>query len=345
VTATLPAPREEAWDCPAATLVLPADAPEAEWLAARRRGLGGSDASTIAGLANPNYTSLYTLWMDKTGRRKAERSTRQMRMGKLMEPVLAQLFTEDTGLEIRRQGLMRSKALPWMQVTLDGLTSDGGIMEFKTTNWRTDDARIWLGGDIPDHAECQSQWGMAVTGRSHSYAMGMVDSGWTYQWKRVERDDQLIDLLIEMGYRLWHHHVVPDVAPPVDSSEATLTALKALYGQADEGTEATGDAGVLAKYLEWRVAKADEADGRARARDLEGVLIDAFGTADHLLVQGEEIASRKQNGKLIESVFRELYPGLAAECVTTALDVDRIKKEHPAAYAACRARVLRPVKK
>lgn len=339
MTATLPT-----WECPAADLVLPADAPEDEWLAARRRGLGGSDASTVAGLANPNYASLHTLWMEKTGRAKPKPQSQAMRMGKLLEPVLMGLFTEDTGLAIQRQGLLRSKALPWMQVTLDGLVEDGGIIEIKTTNWRTDDAKIWMDGDVPDHAEAQSQWGMAVTGRSHSYAMVLVD-GQHFRWQRIDRDDRLIDLLIDMGDQMWHRHVLPDIAPPVDSSAATLAALKDLWAQADEDTEAHGDAATMQAYLDWRLAKADEAAGRDRAKLFEPVLVDAFGAADHLLVEGQEIASRKQNGKFIESTFRELYPELAAECVTTALDVQRIKKEHPAEYAECRARVLRAVAK
>lgn len=343
MTATLPARSEPVWDCPAATLVLPVDAPEDEWLAARRLGLGGSDASTIAGLANPNYSSLYTLWLDKTGRSKPKRQTQQMRLGKLFEPVVRQLFTEDTGLAIQPQGLLRSKALPWMQVTLDGLVDDGGIVEIKKTNWRTDDAKVWMNGDVPDHAEAQSQWGMAVTGRSHSYAMALVD-GEHFVWKRIERDDRLIDLLIELGDRFWHAHVVPDVAPPVDSSAATLDALKELWEQAEEDSDAHADASVLADYLQWRVEKTEEAAAKARAKKFEPVLVDAFGAADCLLVEGQLIATRRQNGNFVESRFREMFPELAVECVTTALDVERIKTEHPAEYTAARARVMRAVK-
>ena len=71
--------------CPDSDEVLPADADRDAWLDTRREGIGGSDASTIAGV-NP-YTTLYELWLDKTGYDVETRYTPEMRFGHLIEPV------------------------------------------------------------------------------------------------------------------------------------------------------------------------------------------------------------------------------------------------------------------
>jgi putative phage-type endonuclease len=329
--------------CPDAKLVLPVDAPRSEWLTERRKGLGGSDASTIAGLND--YNSLYALWLDKTGRGTEKPQTQRMRMGKLLEPVMTQIFTEDTGLAIQPRGLMRSLRHPWMQVTVDGLVEDGGLIEFKTTNWRTDDAKIWGAGDVPDHAEAQSQWGMAVTGRSHCYAMVLID-GADFHWQRIDRNPALSDVLTDLGDQFWTHRVLADSPPPVDSSQATLDALHQLYAQSD-GTVAPAGADILDVYLQWRLHKANAKAEEDAAKALEPRLVDAFGPAELLTVEGDEVATRKQNGTFSSKAFTALYPDLAAEYATTvpALDMPRIKIERPAEYTAARARVLRAVKK
>ena len=41
-----------------------------EWLEWRRMGIGGSDASVIAGV-NP-FRSIFDLWLDKTGQKEPE---------------------------------------------------------------------------------------------------------------------------------------------------------------------------------------------------------------------------------------------------------------------------------
>ena len=38
----------------------------AEWLAERRKSIGGSDAAAVIGLSR--FASPYTVWLDKTGR-------------------------------------------------------------------------------------------------------------------------------------------------------------------------------------------------------------------------------------------------------------------------------------
>ena len=116
MTATAVTRPARSWACPDAQLILPYDAPRDLWLAERRKGLGGSDASTIAGVNR--FSSRYAVWLDKTGDLPEQDLTAAMRMGNLLEPVLIRMFTEDTGIEVRRAASCsprptRSCGSPW----------------------------------------------------------------------------------------------------------------------------------------------------------------------------------------------------------------------------------------
>jgi predicted phage-related endonuclease len=47
---------------------------------------------------------------------------------------------------------------------------------------------------------------------------------------RIERDDELIDRLIELERKFWHY-VENDIEPPADGSDSAGQALRALYPQ------------------------------------------------------------------------------------------------------------------
>jgi putative phage-type endonuclease len=332
----------DVWTTPDARLVLPADAPRAQWLGARRKGLGGSDASTVAGV-NP-YNSQYALWLDKTGRGREKEQTDAMEWGLRLEPAIAQWFTDTTGIPIRRAGLMQSIANPFQQVSLDGMTADGGICEWKTTSWRTEDAEVWLDGDVPDHAELQTQHGMAVTGRSHAHVAVLID-GRTPLKKVIERDDELIDILTDLERRFWFDYVLADVEPPVDGSKATTDALKARYASASTKIVSAGrEVAELREQLQ--AAKQAVKDATARADTIGNVLRAKCGTATDLAVMGEILVTLHQNGTFSQSRFASDHPELAEEFTTTAtvFDLPRIKAERPELYQQYRARVLRTPK-
>lgn len=259
--------RARPWAYPDARLLLPADAPRPDWLAERRGGIGGSDASTIAGVNR--WGSRYELWLDKTGRLPEQPETPAMRMGRLLEPVVAQMFTEDTGIRTRRAGLMASRTRPWQRVSLDDLTEDGGILECKTTNWRLADE--WDDGQVADHAEVQVQHALAVTGRTHAWVAVLID-GRDFRFERVERNDHLIEVLTDMEDRFWRDHILADVAPAMEAN--ALEAVKDLYAGTDLDLAVTPDAERVRAIIARRAAaKAAEKAARADADVAEAELL------------------------------------------------------------------------
>jgi len=330
------------WSMSAATRVLTVDAPEDQWLAERRKGIGGSDSINLLNLDDSPYYSPYKLWMDKTGRAKPQPQNNAMKMGKLLEPVIGELFREETGLRTRRAGLMRSKTETWMQVTLDGLCEDGGILEKKTTTKWTDDAAKWLAGEVPDAAEVQSQWGLAVTGRSHCWAMVLID-GRDYRLHRIERNQDLIDFITQLGRDFWTNNVLADVPPPIDDAPATAEAVRHRFAESFPDAVLLADAAGKALVDAYRVAKAEAAAAEDRAEFLATQLTDLLGRHEILKYDGKPIISRKQNGNFVESSFVRDEPELAAEFMrySLAVDLDKIKTERPDLYRRFRSRALR----
>jgi putative phage-type endonuclease len=325
---------------PGAQLVLPADAPLDEWRCARRVGIGGSDASTVLGL-NP-HGSLLALWLDKTGRTKDRGDTAATEWGRRLEPLIAEWFTDTTGIRVRRAGLARSRTQPWQQVTVDRLTADGGIAEWKTTSWRTEDADVWRDGEVPDHAEVQVQHGLGVTGRTHAHVVVLID-GRNPIHRVVERDDALIADITALEWAFWRDYVLVDVEPPADGRSATTAALKRRYPRTNPDTMVAGGAADVDLAEQLLVAKQVVKDAEDARDALENRLRQVIGDAELLAVEGMERATLKQNGNFAEKRFAADHPDLYEQLLTgpPSFDLPRVKTDHPELYAKYRARVLR----
>ena len=74
---------------------------EQEWLAYRRQGIGGSDVAAILGISP--FRTARDLYDDKLNIASAVDDTGNwvaLEMGHLLEPLVAQIFTKKTGLEV-----------------------------------------------------------------------------------------------------------------------------------------------------------------------------------------------------------------------------------------------------
>lgn len=323
---------------PDAIRLLPADAPREDWLAARRLGIGGSDASVIAGVNR--FSSLYGLWLEKTGQAVDKPATDYMEFGTRCEPVLAQWFADLTGIGTRRAGLMQSRDRAWQLASVDRLTDDGGILELKTTGERMADE--WDDDQVADHAEIQTQHYLSVTGRSHAWVFALI--GRSPVIRRVERDDDLIADLIAMESAFWHDNVLAGVEPVANA--AALPAIKDRFSSIITETVDLPADTVLPLLDAWQAAKAALKAAQDAADDAEARLRAVVAGVEEVRVAGTPVLTCKANGTFSPKKFEADHPDLAAACQTTktVLDVDRIKADHPAEYASHRARVLRASK-
>lgn len=202
------------------------------WLEARRSGIGGSDASVILDL-NPYRTRL-ALWLDKTGRADPEPDNDAMEAGRRLEPVMRQWFTDRTGIRTAVPPMLRSREHPHVLVNLDAFTSDGGIYEAKTLSWRQ--REDWDDDQVADHAEIQAQHGMLATGLDHAWVVGLID-GRDFRIRRVERDPEFVNLLLDEETAFWRDYVLADVEPPISARDLPVVKQRYPRSMPDEVVE------------------------------------------------------------------------------------------------------------
>lgn len=203
-----------------------------EWLKWRLMGIGGSDASVIAGV-NP-FRSIFELWMDKTGQAEAgEAEFEHIHFGNVLEPVVRKEFMRRTGLKVRRKmALLQSAEHPFMLADLDGVIYEDGkmcIFEAKTASAYKKEA--WEKG-VPLEYQYQVQHYMAVTGAEKTYIAALV-GGNTFIYHEVYRDEEMIKRIIRMEQEFWENCVLAGQEPEADGSGATADFLDKKYGDSN----------------------------------------------------------------------------------------------------------------
>jgi putative phage-type endonuclease len=294
--------------------------------AARRNGIGGSDAAVIVGLSP--FKSAYQLYLEKRGEAPiGEEETFAQQLGNILEEPVAQLYCERTGRTMRRQPLATHAQYPWMLANIDRqILKDPrgpGVYEGKTTN-------EWTGrdingvADIPDHYFLQAQHYMAV----YEYAwasFGILIGTKRFVWCDIERNDEVIAELIRQESEFWDR-VQTGTPPPVDGSERTSDLIKRLY-PSDTGATLTIDAPeLIAAATQLANEKKALKDLEERIGRYENMLKSAIGGASIAVLPGFGHITWKQ----------------AAPSTKEALDVEKLKAEFPDAYAACFKAETRP---
>lgn len=219
----------------AEVLTLTVDMSREEWLKARKVGIGGSDASAIAGLNK--WKSPVGVYLDKTGQAPDEDLAGEAAYwGNVMEDIVAQEFSRRTGLKVRRRNaILKHPEHSFMLANVDRLivgAREG--LECKTASEYLKD--LWEGEEIPASYLLQCQHYMAVTGYT-AWHIAVLIGGNKFVYKKIERDEELIQYLLDIEKNFWEEHVLKQIPPTFDGSDASVELLKALYPEAKPNTE------------------------------------------------------------------------------------------------------------
>lgn len=206
-----------------------------EWLKARKKGIGGSDAAAIAGLNK--WKSPVAVYLDKIGLAvDGDSSSEAAYFGSILEDVVAQEFSKRTGLKVRRRNaILQHPEYPFMLANIDRLIvgrKEG--LECKTASEYLKEE--WKDDEVPAQYLIQCQHYMAVTGYE-AWWIAVLIGGNKFIYKKIERDEEIIDYLIQLESDFWNNHVLKEEPPMFDGSEASSELLKALYPEAVPETE------------------------------------------------------------------------------------------------------------
>ena len=203
-----------------------ADLTHEAWLRLRKRGIGGSDAGVICGL-NP-YASPMSVYYEKTSLETEDFDNESMRQGRDLEDYVARRFMEETSLRVRRSNIMyQSEAYPFMLANVDRLISGENMgLECKTASAYSADK--WAGDSVPAHYELQCHHYMAVTGAKAWY-LAVVILGKEFKYKRIDRDEELIQNLITIEQKFWENHVLTENMPDPDGSDISNEVINRYF--------------------------------------------------------------------------------------------------------------------
>lgn len=284
--------------------------PYEEWLELRKQGIGGSDASIVCGINR--YKSPVELWLDKTGQIPYQEAGEAAYWGTQLESIVRSEFSKRTSIFVAEtHEILQSEEHPFMLANLDGVceSPNYGACIFEAKTASAFKAGEWEDA-IPDAYQLQIQHYMAVTGYKAAYIAVLI-GGNSFKWKCIERDDELISMLVQLESDFWQH-VQDGTPPPLDGSAAS------------------------AKFLAERFANSRPASHI----DLPDKAADLLRQYDEACEQLESITEQKQLAEnLLKEMMGENEIGTAGDRIITwktmsqeRLDSKTLKAEHPALY-------------
>lgn len=200
-----------------------------EWLNARTKGMGGSDASCIVGM-NPWKTS-EQLYLEKIGKLELEdiSNKKAVVIGTNAEKQMRELFSilneEKFDVEYIENTILYNKKKPYLYFSPDGLlvekeTGLRGIYECKTTTLLNSVSKEKWNEKVPDNYFIQLLHGLMVTNLDFAIINALLIFSDGYQQirnYRFNRADHIEDIayLKEKETSFWLDNVENRVKPPL----------------------------------------------------------------------------------------------------------------------------------
>lgn len=285
-----------------------------EWLQERTKGIGGSDAGIILGLNK--YRTKFELWLEKTGQvDPIEVDNEAVYWGNQMEDVVAKEFERRTDKKVRRANYMFSHPdYPFIKANLDRMVvGESAILECKTASaFLTKD---WEGEEIPDTYLVQVQHYLGVTGKEKGYIAVLI-GGNKFIWKEIERDEELINMIIEAEKHFWEFHVLGGNAPELDGSSAAEKYIKEKYDKAEKNKEIILPTNYKELLTQYEQIKSDEKLVKTAKTEIENKIKAELKDAETGIVDSFQVSWKNQTQNRVDSkALKEKFPDVYKQVV------------------------------
>ncbi len=188
-----------------------------QWLENRKKGIGGSDVAPILGVS-PFKTAL-DVYNDKLSLSVEQEETQAMKFGKVLEPVIRQMYVEKTNEQLVDTPSIISK--DFMIASLDGMTKSGKILEVKTARMDRDWGEPGT-SEIPIYYTAQVQHYLMVTGAKIA-DIAVLIGGSDFRIYTLQEDKELQEVLFKKESKFWE--MVQSRTPPEPSSNSDISFL------------------------------------------------------------------------------------------------------------------------
>lgn len=194
-----------------------------KWLEWRKGGIGGSDIGAIVGVNR--YKTAFDVWADKLGM-AVDRQNAAMRKGSVLEGMVAQMYSEDTGLALVEPDTVE---MGIFRATGDRVCSDAPKRgwEIKSTTMRGVSSWGEPGtDDVPATYLMQCLWYAGLYGWDVVELLRTVldDTDSTYDVFIVPANDRAFSNMQKVAFQFWQEHVLPRRPPLPDPDDVTAWA-------------------------------------------------------------------------------------------------------------------------
>lgn len=276
----------------------------ADWLAARRKNVGGSEVACLFGVQAPYQMSMYTLWQVKAGKiPEPDVGGERAAWGLRLEAAIAEGAAETHGWEIEKGGYVQHPTVEGAAVSLDYVIKAAravhtgempgpfpGALEIKNSDWMVHKNQ-WADGEPPIHVQLQLQHQLACTGYEWGYVVSLIGGNKLAEPYFFTRRPKIIAEIEKRVAAFWQS-IREDKPPPVDGSESTAGALAALFPEATPGLSI--DMSTSNEFPEafatLKQARLDKKAAEAAERASKNAIMEMAGEAE-LIKYGETIVA------------------------------------------------------
>ena len=258
-----------------------------EWLKEREYGIGASEVGAVLGLSP--FETPFSLWLKKTKQVPRDEENNAMRMGHLLEPVVAQLWEEATGMKVIKASaadiIYVHPEYDFMRATPDRVVRGRKkLLECKTTITDVDS------DDIFPHWIAQCQYQMYVTG-IHDCDLAWLVKGRFFGYQNIEYDAEFAEFIAERVKEYWNDCVVGGNEPELISVDDFATK------GSEPGKDVEADDKALGEILSLRQVNELLGKDEAEANSLKDAIKLYMGEAESVSFNGKILATWKSGAR------------------------------------------------
>jgi len=258
-----------------------------EWLAEREKGIGASDVAAILGISF--FDSPFSLWLKKTGQATPEPENVAMHLGHLLEPVVVQLWEEETGEKVIKASaadiIYVHPEYDFMRVTPDRIVKGRKkILEIKTTVQDVDP------DDIPPYWVAQVVFQMYVTG-IHDADLAWLVKGRYFGYAHIPYDEEFAEFIASRVKDFWNENVIGGKEPDLTTVEDFA------YKGSEPGKDITADKEALEQIVALRVLNERLNNDENYANRLKDCIKLYMGDAESISHNGNVLATWKSGAR------------------------------------------------
>lgn len=298
-----------------------------QWLKERQKGIGGSDVGAVMGVNR--WKTAFEVYVEKTEEINEVPETQEPAYwGSSLKEMAAREFTRRTGKKVRRDSRhLVHKEYPFMRANIDRrVIGENSLLLCKTAN--AFGGREWEGEEIPAGYILQCQHYMAVTDTDKCYVAVLI-GGQKFLIKEVNRDEELIEMMIEAEKDFWLNHVEKRVPPALDGSPSADKYLRSKYPNSKASLEVDLKAEFKDKISMLLGLKDNIRALEDEAKTLENNIKNELGEAekgfiDNFIVQWKAVLSNRVDSKALKDKYPEIYREVSKESISRRFEIREV---------------------